>query len=130
MQLEVFAYVDDLEKAVVFYQKAFDVKINEAGTFKNDDGTYEICAFDLGNGTSFSLAERKGESAIEGEVNTGNIMQMVMLYKKEDLPRLEKAYEILTVGAKVLHPLQSAAWTSHTCDLIDKYGLRWCLMVW
>ena len=130
MKLEMWAYVDSLDEAAAFYQKAFGAKIKEDGTWKNDDGTYEICAFELDGGTSFSLAERKGESAIEGKVNTGNIMQMCMLYKKENLSKLEKAYEVLKDGAKILTPLKAAQWTSHTCDLIDKYGLRWCLMVW
>ena len=130
MKLEVFAYVDGIGEAIAFYQKVFNAKINEEGTWKNDDGTYEICSFELDGGTSFSLAERKGESAIEGEVNTGNIMQLCMLYKKEDLAKLEKAYELLKDGADIRWPLQSKEWTSHTCDLIDKYGLRWCLMVW
>jgi len=126
----MWAYVDGLDEAVAFYQNVFDAKIKTEGTWKNDDGIYEICAFELDDGTSFSIAERKGESAIEGEVNTGNIMQLCMLYKKEDLPKLEQAYERLKDGANILTPLTSAAWTSHTCDLIDKYGLRWCLMVW
>ena len=130
MRLETWGYVDGINEAVAFYQKVFDAKISEEGTWKNDDGTYEICAFELDNGTSFSLAERKGESAIEGEVNTGNIMQMCMLFKKEELPKLEKAYEMLKDGAKILCPLKPVEWTSHTCDLIDKYGLRWCLMIW
>ena len=130
MKIEMWAYVDGLDEAVAFYQNVFDAKIKTEGTWKNDDGIYEICAFELDDGTSFSIAERKGESAIEGEVNTGNIMQLCMLYKKEDLPKLEQAYERLKDGANILTPLTSAAWTSHTCDLIDKYGLRWCLMVW
>ena len=130
MTLEAWGYVDGLDEAVAFYQTAFGAKIKEEGTWKNDDGTFEICAFELDNGTSFSLAERKGESAIEGEVNTGNIMQLCMMYKKEDVSKLETAYETLKDGAKLLCPLTSVEWTSHTCDLIDKYGLRWCLMIW
>ena len=130
MKLEVFAYVDGIDEAVAFYQKVFDAKIKTEGTWKNDDGTYEICAFDLGNETSFSLAERKGEYAIEGEVNTGNIMQLCMHYKKGDSSKLEKAYNMLKDGAKIIYPLKSVDFTSHTCDLIDKYGVRWCLMVW
>ena len=131
MKLEVFAYVDGIDEAAVFYQNAFDAKIRtDNSTWKNDDGTYEICAFELDNGTSFSLAERKGEFAVEGDINTGNIMQMVMLYKKGDSSKLEKAYEILKDGAKIIMPLKSVEFTSHTCDIIDKYGLRWCLMVW
>ena len=114
MKLEVFAYVDGIDEAVAFYQNAFNAKIRtDNSTWKNDDGTYEICAFELDNGTSFSLAERKGEYAVEGDVNTGNIMQMVMLYKKEDSLKLEKTYEILKNGGKVIMPLQSVDFTSH-----------------
>ncbi|MCL2445812.1 MAG: VOC family protein [Oscillospiraceae bacterium] len=130
MKLEVFAYVDGLEEAVVFYQSVFGAKINPNNSFKNDDGSYEICSFMLDDGNSFSLAERKGESAIEGEANTGNIIQLCMHYKKGDLSKLEKAYALLSDGANIRWPLQPKEWTSHTCDLIDKYGLRWCLMVW
>jgi len=130
MRLETFAYVDGLESAVVFYKNAFGAAESEQGTFKNEDGTYEICALEFEGGTSISLCERKGISAIEGEVNTGNILQMCMLYHSEDLPRLLKTYEALTEGANILHPMQSAAWTTHTCDIIDKYGIRWCLMIW
>jgi PhnB protein len=53
-----------------------------------------------------------------------------MLYKKDDSQKLEKTYEMLKDGAKIIIPLKSVEFTSHTCDLIDKYGLRWCLMVW
>ena len=130
MKLEVFAYVSGLDDAVVFYQNVFEAKIRTDSTWKNDDGTYEICAFELDNDAFFSLAERKGEYAIEGDINTGNIMQIVMLYTKEDSSKLEKAYEKLKDGATILMPLKSVDFTSHTCDLIDKYGLRWCLMVW
>ena len=130
MKLEVFAYVDGIDEAVVFYQEVFDAKIKTEGTWKNDDGTYEICAFDLDNDTSFSIAERKGEFAIESAINTGNIMQLCMLYKKGDSSKLEKAYDTLKDGAKIITPLKSVDFTSHTCDLVDKYGVRWCLMVW
>ena len=130
MKLKIFAYVNGIDEAVVFYQNAFGAKIRTNGTWKNDDGTYQICEFELDGGSSFSLAKREGEYAIEGEINTGNIMQMTMIYKKEDTSKLEKAYEILKDGATILMPLKSVDFTSHTCDIIDKYGLRWCLMVW
>ena len=130
MKLEPWAYVDGLNEAVVFYQEVFNAQISEEGTWKNDDGSYEICAFALDNGTTFNIAERNGSSAIEGVANTGNVMQMCMLFSKVEVPRLESAYEMLKDGGQVLTPLQGATWTSHTCDLIDKYGVRWCLMVW
>lgn len=130
MKIEIFAYVDNVDEAVSFYQTIFNATVAEQGTWKNDDGTYDICSFNFDNGTSFSLAKRLGKYTIEGEANAGNTMQMVMLYKKVEVEKLERAYEMLKEGAKILMPLQSVEFTSHTCDLIDKYGLRWCLMVW
>jgi len=128
MKLKIFAYVDGLQDAVEFYQKAFNATIGE--NFKNKDGTYELCELRISRGTSFWVAERKGESAIEGPVNTGNIKQMCLMYDKGDVTKLEKAYAMLKADAlEVKWELMKAAWTSHTCDLIDKYGIRWCLMV-
>ncbi|MCL2375541.1 MAG: VOC family protein [Firmicutes bacterium] len=128
MKLQVFAYVDGIDAAVEYYLKVFDASTKE--TYMNKDGTYNLCELGLAKGVSFWVAERKGISAIEGEVNTGNIMQMCVRYNKADVPKLEKAYEALAADAiRIIHPLQAAPWTSHSCDLIDKYGLRWCLMV-
>ncbi|MCL2375411.1 MAG: VOC family protein [Firmicutes bacterium] len=127
MKLQVFTYVDGIDEAVAYYQKVFDAAIGE--NWKNKDGAYELCELKLSRGVSFWVAERKGVSAIEGAVNTGNIMQMCVRYDKSDVAKLEKAYKLLIEGANIIHPLQSAAWTSHSCDLIDKYGLRWCLMI-
>lgn len=123
----MFTYVDDLQAAINFYQKVFDATVGE--NFKNADGLYELCEIRISRGTSFWLAERKGDSAIEGDANTGNIMQMCLMYDKSDVAKLEKAYSIIKDGAKILWELQPVEWSSHTCDLIDKYGLRWCLMI-
>ncbi|MCL2370042.1 MAG: VOC family protein [Firmicutes bacterium] len=127
MKLKMFTYVDGIDEAVAYYQKVFDATIGE--NWKHKDGKYELCKLKISKGTSFWVAERKGVSAIEGEVNTGNIMQMCLMYDKGDEAQLEKAYNIIKEGANVIHPLQSVPWTSHSCDLIDKYGLRWCLMI-
>jgi len=132
MKLKVFNYVDDLQNAIAFYQKVFDAAIGE--NFKREDGTYNLAELRVSRGTSFWLTERNGEEAvaggaIEGEINTGNIMQLCLLYDKGSEAKLEKAYSLLKDGASLLWPLQSNAWTTHACDLIDKYGLRWCLMI-
>ena len=128
MKLKMFTYVDGLDEAVEFYQKVFEATIGE--TYMKPNGKYDLCELRLSRGTSFWLAERKGESAIEGPVKTGNIMQMCLMYDKGDVAKLEKAYTMLKAEAlEVKWELMKASWTSHTCDLIDKYGLRWCLMV-
>ncbi|MCL2586644.1 MAG: VOC family protein [Firmicutes bacterium] len=128
MKLQMFTYVDGIDEAVAYYQKVFDATFGE--TFMRKDGGYELVELRLSRGVSFWLAERKGDSAIEGPVNTGNIMQMCIRYDKSDVAKLEKAYKMLKADAlEVKWELMKAAWTSHTCDLIDKYGLRWCLMV-
>ncbi|MCL2556164.1 MAG: VOC family protein [Firmicutes bacterium] len=128
MKLQTFTYVDGIDEAVAFYLKVFDAMVKES--YLNKDGTYNLCEIGLARGISFWVAERKGISAIEGDVNTGNIMQMCVRYDKTDIAKLEKAYQMLKENAlNLIHSLQAAPWTSHSCDLIDKYGLRWCLMV-
>jgi len=132
MKLKVFNYVDDLQEAIAFYQKAFDATIGES--YKNKDGTYSLAEIRVSRGTSFWLAARNGEGAeeggaITGEVNTGNIMQLCLMYDKKDVAKLESAYNIIKEDAQIIGELQSRPWTTHSCDLIDKYGLRWCLMV-
>ena len=135
MRMNVFNYVDDLDEAIEFYQKAFGAKIMESETWKKEDGKYMICTFEMEDGGTFSFSNRNGEGAAEGgaitgEANTGNIMQLCMYYKKKDLAKLEKAYEILSKEGTVRTALSPSEWTSHTCDLVDKYGIRWCLMIW
>jgi len=128
MKLQMFTYVDGVDEAIAFYQEVFDATFGE--TYMRKDGGYELAELRLSRGVSFWVAERKGDSAIEGEVNTGNIMQMCIRYDKTDVVKLEKAYEMLKKDAlHIKWELMKAAWTSHTCDLIDKYGIRWCLMV-
>jgi len=130
MRLATWSYVDELDNAVKFYQEVFGAKIKENEVWKKPDGTYFICTFELDGGGTFSLAAREGKDAIEGKANTGNIMQLCMYYRKNELDKLENAYAKLIVGAEIRTPLESSEFTSHTCDLIDKYGVRWCLMVW
>ncbi|MCL2846484.1 MAG: VOC family protein [Firmicutes bacterium] len=127
MNLLVCTYVEGFDQALEFYKSAFEAHLDDK--WKNADGTYGFYELILNNGVRFALGAREGKWAIEGETNSGNTMQICLLYKEGDIAKLEKAYNILRVGAQILYPLGRAEHTDHTCDLVDKFGLRWCLMV-
>ncbi|MCL2176841.1 MAG: VOC family protein [Firmicutes bacterium] len=127
MKQIVCTYVEGFDEALKFYKEAFEAHLDDK--WKNADGTYGFYELVLNNGSTFSLGERKGKWAIEGETNAGNTMQICLIYKKKDIAKLEKTYNVLSKGAQILYPLGKAEHTDHTCDLIDKFGIRWCLMV-
>lgn len=41
----------------------------------------------------------------------------------------QKAYGILKDGAKIIYPLSPCEYSVLMVDLIDKYGVRWCIFV-
>lgn len=76
------------------------------------------------------MAERNSEYAIIDEKTiTGNVMQFCLHYGEGNEDMVSKAYEILKTDAKILMPLAPCKFSTLMADLIDKYGIRWCLFV-
>lgn len=119
-------YVIGSDKAIIFYQKAFDAHVVES--YPNDDGTFMHAELDI-QGQTLALSERNSEYAIKGETNTGNTMQFCLHYGENNEDALKKAYEVLKDDAKILMPLAPCVYSPLMVDLIDKYGIRWCLFV-
>jgi len=60
---------------------------------------------------------------------TGNVMQFCLHYGDGNEEKVRKAYEVLKNDAKILMPLAPCEFSPLMTDLIDKYGIRWCLFV-
>lgn len=75
------------------------------------------------------MAERNSEYAIISETDTGNVMQFCLHYGEENESLVRKAYEILKMDANILMPLAPCEFSPLMTDLIDKFGVRWCLFV-
>jgi PhnB protein len=115
-------YVKGSNKAVELYQRAFDAEL--VASYPHDDGTYMHAELNV-YGQILAISEtQKSEESI-----TGTTMQFCLHFGegKEDL--VQKAYNELKDGAKILYPLSPCEFSVLMVDIIDKYGIRWCIFV-
>lgn len=121
------AYIIGSDKAVTFYQKAFDAPLT--ASYPNEDGTFMHAEIDI-QGQILAISERNSEYAIIGEnAVTGNVMQFCLQYGEGNEDKVKKAYDVLKDGANILFPLGPCDYSALMTDLIDKYGIRWCIFV-
>lgn len=115
-------YVKESDKALKLYQKAFDAELT--ASYPNDDGTYMHAELDV-YGQTLAISEaRRDEERI-----TGTTMQFCLHFGEGKEELVKKAYEVLEDSAKILYPLGSCSFSTLMVDLIDRYGVRWCLFV-
>ncbi len=118
------AYVVGSDKAAEHYQKAFDARM--VSSYKNSDGTYYHAELDVyGQILALSEAEHTGE----GMPVTGNTMQFCLHFEEGQELLLQKAYNVLKEGAEIRHPLSACDYSPLMTDLIDQFGVRWCLFI-
>lgn len=114
------AYVKNSKEAVALYQKAFDAELGY--NVKNEDGTFYHSELNV-YGQILSVAERSDN---DDDVS-GNIMQFCLHFKEDEKQKVDQAYEFLKEGAKILFPLGPCDYCSYMVDMIDRFGIRWCL---
>ena len=113
-------YVKGSPEAVELYQKAFNTTLGYH--VKQEDGTFYHSELNV-YGQIISVAEKTDND----DSITGNTMQFCLQFSREEEDLLKKAYDILSDNAKILFPLGPCDYTDHMADLIDKFGVRWCL---
>jgi Uncharacterized protein conserved in bacteria len=115
-------YVKESDKAVELYQKAFDAEL--VASYPNADGTFMHAELNV-YGQVLAISEAlKDEERI-----TGTTMQFCLHFGKGNEELVEKAYNTLKDGAKILYPLSPCEYSALMVDLIDKYGVRWCIFM-
>ena len=112
-------YIKGSCEAVELYQRAFNAKL--VSEYKNDDGSYLHAELDV-FGQILAISETG-----EDELITGNTMQFCFHFGESEKEKVEKAFEILKEGAQILFPLGPSFYSSCMTDLIDKFGVRWCI---
>ena len=115
-------YVKNSAEAVAVYRKAFDAKLGYH--VKNDDGSFYHSELDV-YGQILSVAESMDGSG----GTTGSIMQFCLHFAKGEETALLKAYDALKEGAEILHPMAACEFAEAMSDLIDRFGVRWCLFL-
>ena len=115
-------YVKGSDKAVALYQEAFGAKVVDS--YPNADGTFIHCELDV-YGQILAVAEApQGEERV-----TGTTMQFCLHFGEGKEALVQKAYDVLEEGAKILYPLGTCEFSPLMVDMIDKFGVRWCLFV-
>lgn len=114
------AYVKNSREAVAVYQQAFDAVLGDH--VKNKDGSYYHSELNV-YGQILSVAERTEG----GEDVTGNIMQFCLHFGEGGKRKVDQAYDVLKEGARILVPLGPCDYCSYMVDMIDRFGIRWCL---
>lgn len=117
-------YLSDAAAAIAVYQKAFDAKLLDI--FHTEDGRIFHSELDV-YGQVLSVADRE---ISEGQEDvTGNIMQFCLHFGQGNDELVKKAYEALYEGGTVRVPLGPCMYSSLMCDMIDRFGVRWCIFV-
>jgi PhnB protein len=114
------AIVKNSADAVAFYQRAFDAKL--VADHRNEDGSCAHVELDI-CGHILALMELQEDTII------GNTMMFALHFGEGNEELVQKAYDILKDGAKIISELGSCIYSPLEADLIDKFGIRWCIFV-
>jgi PhnB protein len=120
-------YVKGSDEAFEFYKKAFDVKIgfqdiDENGTVIHRE--LDVYGQAIAVGEAHDTIRAGGDSRI-----TGNTMQFCIQFGEGQEDKVRRAYETLLDGSKIITPFGELLFSSCGVELIDKYGVWWCLFV-
>ena len=112
-------YVRGSDKAVAFYQKAFDAKLVSA--YPNGDGAYMHAELDV-YGQILALSESNEEAPA-----SGNTMQLCLHFGEGNADKVYKIYDVLKEGAMPHEPVGDSGFSKHCFSLVDKFGVYWCV---
>jgi len=114
-------YIKESNKAIAFYQHAFNAKI--LCNYTHDNGLVAHAELDI-YGQVFALAETDQDS-----ITTGDTMQFCLHFGEGKEAVVQHIYEALKEGAEIIHPINSCIYSPLMFDLIDKFKVRWCVFV-
>ena len=121
-------YVKDSLEAAKVYCDAFGAEITLE--MKNPAGTaYEHCELSVGGEGFLALAEAQNPCDVaflhkmKWETMTFNVFEM------GTREAVSHAFEVLSQGGLVLHPLGSLPWNEYNATVIDKYGVCWWIAI-
>lgn len=114
-------FVKGSDKALEFYQRVFDAKV--ICSYPNSDGTLMHSELDV-FGQIMAVSELSDEKAI-----TGNTMMFCLDFGEGKEAIVSQTYDLLKDGAEIISPLGPCSYSPLEADLIDKFGIRWCIFV-
>jgi len=118
-------YVKGSDEAFEFYKKAFDAKIGIQDTDENGVVIHrelDVCGQAIAVGEAKDTTRAGGTNRI-----TGNTMQFCIQFDDEHKEQVRIAYETLLEGSEIITPYGELSFCPCGVELIDKYGVWWCL---
>lgn len=120
-------YVKGSNEAFEFYKKAFGAQVGYQEV--DEHGTIIHRELDL-MGQAIAIGEAVDTTRAGGVQRvTGNTMQFCFHYGKGEEKRVRQAYEVLLEDAEIITPYGELFFSPCGVELIDKYGVWWCLFV-
>lgn len=118
-------YVNGADEAIKLYERAFGAKPLEI--VRSPEGKVFHSELDV-YGQILAVADRALDE--DGEQDTtGNIMQFCLHFGEGNEALVQKAYDALLEGATVRFPLGDSGWSKAMTDIVDRFGVRWCIFV-
>ena len=120
-------YVCGSNAAVALYRQAFDAPLLVG--YQHENGTYHHAELDVhGQVLAVSEAEPIGQDGPEPRV-TGNTMQFCLHFGEGQETAVRQAYAALAEGGTVMFPLGVCPFSPLMADVVDRFGVRWCIFV-
>lgn len=116
-------YTQNQAESFEFYRDAFGAEIGYCE--KADDGTIIHAELNLcGQNIAVGKLNNQNEKAI-----SGNTMQFCLQFEPGEEHIIERAYDKMKVDGKVVEPLGPCFFSPLMTNIIDKYGVNWCLYI-
>ena len=129
-------YVTGAREAIARYEQAFDAKLMDLhntpeGLVYHSELDIQGHVLAVADATDqpVSVARVRQQREATDQPVTGNVMQFCLHFNEDQEDAVRKAYNVLQAGANILVPLGPCDFSPCMTDLIDAFGVRWCLFV-
>lgn len=127
-----FHFTGECEQAIRFYETAFGAVTKTLLRYSDADPR----DVDANANTTDSLVYHAemwiGDQRIflcdttENEAPKGNSMSLVVTF--DDADSVKRAYDVLSIGGRIIRPMVNTTYSSCFVSLVDRFGMRWELM--
>ena len=130
-KIKAHVYVKESVEAAKLYKAAFRLDDKEKELIIDDDGYIWHCVLTRDGEEYMSISEDKYLPDILIKEYSNNIRPL-MLFKVEfnSEDDLKRAFAILSKDGNPCSGLKVEPWSVISCDVIDKFGVFWYLIVW
>ena len=130
-KIKSHVYVKGSKEAVALYKEAFNLDEKEGERILDNDGCIWHCVL-MRNGEEYISVSEDKYLPDELVKNYPNDTKPLILFKVEfeNENDLRRAFNLLSNDGNPCAGLKTEPWSTISCDVIDKFGVFWYLIVW